>query len=277
MNLTGVAQFLVAHPNPTQVGLFALILLTTWVAERATGAQTTATKLKHTGFNAMFMSGALPAQLLMMTVCAAAAHWVTVNHFGLLYLLPHADSPWLKYGLMFLALDFLDFVYHFIAHRTGIIWRLHLVHHTDEAVDVSTTFREHPGETVVRILFLTLWVVICGASLQVLILRQTFQTVSNVLQHTTFRFPPGPARVIGWLFITPNLHHTHHHFQRPGTNCNYGDVFSVWDRLFGTFVDLSHEETVFGLDTHRNLAGYSGAMQLLGLSGLRRQVARRLS
>ncbi|PIH02801.1 hypothetical protein CS542_03340 [Pedobacter sp. IW39] len=38
----------------------------------------------------------------------------------------------------------------------------------------------------------------------------------------------------GLLFITPNLHHVHHHFELPYTDCNYGDVFSIWDRLFGT-------------------------------------------
>ena len=43
--------------------------------------------------------------------------------------------------------------------------------------------------------------------------------------------------VLGWVFVTPNLHHIHHHWRQPGTNCNYGDVFSIWDRLFGTYVD----------------------------------------
>jgi hypothetical protein len=64
-----------------------------------------------------------------------------------------------------------------------------------------------------------------------------------------FRFPKVPARILGWFFITSNLHHTHHHWQRPGTNCNYGDVFSIWDRLFGTYVHLPEEELVFGLDS----------------------------
>lgn len=55
---------------------------------------------------------------------------------------------------------------------------------------------------------------------------------------------------ISTVFITPNLHHVHHHFEKPYTDCNYGDVFSFWDRLFGTFRRLPRELLTFGLDTH---------------------------
>jgi sterol desaturase/sphingolipid hydroxylase (fatty acid hydroxylase superfamily) len=135
-------------------------------------------------------------------------------------------------------------------HRVAPFWRFHLMHHTDRVVDVSTTVREHPGETVLRNLFLILWVFLCGASVGILALRQTVQTISNILSHTSFRLPGRAAGIVHWVFITPNLHQAHHHFQLPATNCNYGDIFSVWDRLFGTYLDLPRSETVFGLDTH---------------------------
>jgi sterol desaturase/sphingolipid hydroxylase (fatty acid hydroxylase superfamily) len=108
--------------------------------------------------------------------------------------------------------------------------------------------REHPGETFVRNCFLIVYVVLCGASIEVLILRQTAQTVANLCSHTALRLPPRTARVVGWLFITPNLHHAHHHFMLPTTNRNYGDVFSIWDRVLGTFTNLAREDTVFGLN-----------------------------
>jgi len=173
---------------------------------------------------------------------------------------------------MFLALDFLDYAYHYMAHNTPFIWRLHLVHHSDRAVDVSTTFREHPAETFLRVSFLAVSLVICGATLPALVLRQTVETFSNTLQHTTFRLPGRLGRVAGWLFVTSNLHHTHHHFQQPGTNCNYGDVFSIWDRLFGTFVEF--DKPVFGLDTHMSEASTT-VPRLLGIDRLLSAVARR--
>ena len=161
----------------------------------------------------------------------------------------------MKYGLMFFALDGLDYFYHTMMHRIPILWRLHLWHHTDQSVDVSTTFREHPGETFVRNIFLISCVLLCGASVEVLVLRQTIETASNIISHSSLRFPPRLARVLGSLFITPNLHHVHHHFQMPATNSNYGDVFSIWDRMFGTYICMDREDVRFGLDTHMRYDG----------------------
>ena len=268
MILHSAANFVFANAKSAQAFLFVGMIVGVWLTERIVLAQPTIDKLRHTWFNAVFMSGAMPVQITMILLCASIATWATHNHVRLVWLLPNAQNPLIKYGLMFFVLDFLDYVYHFTSHHVGVLWRLHLVHHTDLTVDVSTTFREHPGETLVRNCFLILWVFLTGASVEVLILRQTFETLANVSQHTMFRLPPLPGRVLGWLFVTPNLHHTHHHFESPGTNCNYGDVFSIWDRLFGTYVDLAHEDTVFGLDTHMEGGAPTGIIHLLGFGSL---------
>jgi len=267
--LNSIRTLVLDHASSAQVFLFGLVLTGLWVAERIFRPEPTFSKLKHTGFNAAFMLGALPLQLLLISICVAAANWATAHRFGLLYLLPNPENPWLKFGLVFLALDLLDYTYHVISHRVGAIWRLHLVHHSDAAVDVSTTFREHPAETAVRVTFLIGAVLLCGASLQVLILRQTFQTFFNIVQHSRFSLAPLPARIFGLLFVTPNLHHIHHHHRRPGTDCNYGDVFSIWDRLFGTYVSLPSRDVVFGLDSHSE-ASDTSFLGLLGWNGMRR-------
>ena len=112
--------------------------------------------------------------------------------------------------------------------------------------------------------------------MQVLVLRQTFQTFSNVVQHTRFDLSPTAARILGLVFVTPNLHHIHHHHRQPGTDCNYGDVFSLWDRLFGTFVDIPATDVVFGLDTHTGTRALSFP-ELLGWNGLMRWRRRRIN
>jgi sterol desaturase/sphingolipid hydroxylase (fatty acid hydroxylase superfamily) len=249
MDVTHVTGFLIEHKS-FQAFLFIFVMVSTWLIETSIRAEPAGGKLRHTAANAIFILTALPIQLVMMALCAGVAEWVTTHRWGLVYLLPGADNPWIKYGLMFVVLDLLDYVYHVTMHKVPQFWRFHLTHHSDRALDVSTTVREHPGETVVRNLFLISWVFLCGASIEILLLRQTTETVSNILSHTSFRLPERAARVIGWVFITPNLHQSHHHFQLPATNCNYGDIFSVWDRLFGTYIDLPKSETVFGLDTH---------------------------
>jgi sterol desaturase/sphingolipid hydroxylase (fatty acid hydroxylase superfamily) len=250
MNVNDITGYLIENTTSTQLMLFASIMIPMWLIEKTVRIESISVKWRHSLMNALFILPALPIQIVMMMICAGLAHWVTAHHWGLIALLPNAESPLIRYGLMFIALDFLDYVYHFTMHQVPFLWRFHLVHHTDQAFDVSTTVREHPGETLIRNAFLMLWVFLCGASVEILILRQTVETVANILSHTAFRLPPVPARVLGWLFITPNLHQTHHHYRMPATNRNYGDVFSIWDRMFGTLMHLAGEDTVFGLDTH---------------------------
>ena len=133
----------------------------------------------------------------MSILCLAVASWSTAVGSGLINLFPHPENPWIKFVLMFLFLDFLDYVYHFTMHRVPVFWRFHLVHHSDLAVDVSTTVREHPGETFLRNVYLILWVFITGASPEILILRQTMQSFFNLTSHASFRLPRWIARIVG--------------------------------------------------------------------------------
>ena len=126
----------------------------------------------------------------------------------------------------------------------------HAVHHSDNIVDVSTTLREHPGENLIRNSFTLVWIFFSGTIFWTRLLRQLIQIVSNLLVHMNCRLPEKLDAVLGVVFITPNLHQVHHHYQRPYTNCNYGDVLSIWDRFFGTFCKLPYEDIVFGVDIY---------------------------
>lgn len=149
----------------------------------------------------------------------------------------------------FVLLDFGEYLYHVIMHKTKRLWMFHMVHHSDRTVDVSTTFREHPGENLIRNSFTLLWIFLIGAPFWALLLRQVIQIISNIFSHVNYRIPDRVDSLISWLFVTPNLHQVHHHFQQPYTDCNYGDVLTIWDRLFGTFCQLPSSEVVFGVDT----------------------------
>ena len=250
--MTDVIDLLVTNATLTQSVLFGATIILCWVAEKSILDNNPARKNLRARINALFALTALPLQIAMAVLFMALAAWVTDHRWGLLFLLPGSDDPWIKYGLMFVVLDFLDYVYHRAMHHIPCLWRFHLVHHTDQAIDASTTVREHPGETVVRNGFLMLWIATCGASVEILVLRQAVESVANILAHTSFRLSRHPANILGWLLITPNLHHVHHHSAQPYTDSNYGDVFSIWDRLFGTFANLAVEDIEFGLDSHIN-------------------------
>jgi sterol desaturase/sphingolipid hydroxylase (fatty acid hydroxylase superfamily) len=249
-----IKQILIANASLIQGLLFISTMTVLWLIEKYISAEPTQDKWRHTSINIFLMSFALPLQFIAGFILILITTWVAAHHWGIIYLLPHPANPWVKYALMFIMLDFLDYVYHSVMHRVPLFWRFHLVHHTDNRIDVSTTLREHPGETILRNCFLMCWVMLCGASFGVLILRQTVQTLFNISSHSSFRLPALFARILGLVFITPNLHHVHHHRERPYTDSNYGDIFSVWDRLLGTFTELSIKDTIFGLDTHPSKA-----------------------
>ena len=243
-------EALMTHAALIQAALFGSVITACCVSERLWLGADPARTNRRGMVNALFAGCVLPVQLVLAMGCLALAQAVTAERWGLLYLLPGADSPWIKFGLMFIVLDLLDWVYHFAMHHIPAFWRFHLVHHTDQAIDAGTTVREHPGETIIRNGFLALWVLLCGIPPELLVLRQTVETVSNILSHTAFRLPEPLARLVGAVLITPNLHHVHHDARLPYTNSNYGDVFSVWDHLFGTHRTLAAEDCVTGLDTH---------------------------
>lgn len=264
--LRDVQLIFAAHPTATQVVFYACVLGGLWIAESMCAGQSVAQKLKHSAFNVTFMALGLPLQIAMMSCVLALATWCTARHIGLLYVLPYHSHALVKYGVMFLVLDFLDYAYHYSAHRFPWLWRLHLVHHSDRAVDVSTTVREHPVETLVRTAVLCVWVALCGASIPLLVLRQTFETIANIGQHSHLRLPKRVARGLQYVFVTPEMHHAHHHAWLPGTDCNYGDVLSIWDRIFRTKLYIPQHEIQFGVDTH--LDRHSDLIGLLGLDGL---------
>jgi len=253
------------HEDLTQVILYAGIITGLWFAEMMASVESIRNKWKHSVVNTLFIFTALPIQLLLTTFVVLISAWVTAHHWGLITFIPYHYNHWVYYISLFILLDLCEYIYHVTMHKAEPLWKFHLVHHSDLKVDVSTTTREHPCETCIRTCFLMLWVFICGPAIGVLILRQTFQSFSNIVAHTEFRLPERVNKIVAMVFITPNLHHVHHHYQLPYTDCNYGDVLSIWDRLFGTYGQLSKAETVFGIDTHMDEklnANFIGAVKI---------------
>ena len=207
-------------------------------------------KWKHALTNSLFVFLAAPVQFLLGYALVKVIHWESINQIGLLYKLPLQNAPVFQLVFAFIFLDFFEYVYHVIMHKVKRLWMFHLVHHSDRVVDVSTTLREHPGETFIRLSFSTFWVFLLGAPFWVILFHQFIQIASNVFVHSNFRLSKRLDNVVGLIFITPNLHHVHHHFQQPYTDSNYGDVLSIWDRLFGTSKTLNIADTTFGIDNY---------------------------
>ena len=130
------------------------------------------------------------------------------------------------------------------------MWRFHLVHHTDTNVDTTSANRHHPGESVFRFVFTTIGVILVGTPMWLVFMYQSLSVILSQFNHANITLPKALDRTISWVIVSPDMHKVHHHYVLPYTDSNYGNIFSVWDRLFGTFMTMPREEMVYGIDTH---------------------------
>ncbi len=243
-------DYISSHGELIQLVLFISIFFISWNIENRYGVILTYKKWKHSFVNAPFIFTNFPGQLILGVAFVEVIKWTSIHHFGALYWFHFGKSPLLLFLATFVLLDLGEYIYHVIMHKVKTLWRFHLVHHSDNTVDISTTLREHPGENIIRLSFTLIWIFLSGAVFWAVLLRQFIQVFTTLFAHINYRLPENLDKIISFVFITPNLHQVHHHYKQPYTDSNYGDVLSIWDRLFGTFEKLSAEGLVFGVDTH---------------------------
>jgi sterol desaturase/sphingolipid hydroxylase (fatty acid hydroxylase superfamily) len=147
----------------------------------------------------------------------------------------------------------LDFSVGYCAHRTlhmlPALWRVHRIHHSDPFVDVTTTYRTHPVETVWRFLFAVVPVWLIGIPAAAVLIQRLIQSTNGLLEHANIRLWAPVDRVLSAVWVTPNVHKIHHSRALAETNSNYGNVLSIYDRMLGTFTPAERAASVvYGLD-----------------------------
>ncbi len=177
------------------------------------------------------------------------ADWVKVNNFGIINWLPDM-SLWLYALLGVLLLDFFGaYLVHYVEHKVKPLWMVHLVHHTDHKVDTTTANRHHPIESVIRFTFTLMGVLIVGTPIAIVFLYQSLSLVATQFTHANIKMPKKLDTLLSYVIISPDMHKVHHHNVLPYTDSNYGNIFSIWDRLFGTYMQLDRDKIVYGVDT----------------------------
>ncbi len=137
----------------------------------------------------------------------------------------------------FLLLDLWRYWEHRVWHRVPLLWRFHLVHHSDTHVDVTTSERHHPVEAVLGTAVLSGIVLLLGFSAPALAVYLLVATVVALYSHANLRLPARFERALRRYIVTVPVHAMHHSSVRAHTDSNYGSVLTLWDRCFGTYVD----------------------------------------
>jgi sterol desaturase/sphingolipid hydroxylase (fatty acid hydroxylase superfamily) len=164
-----------------------------------------------------------------------------------------ASAGWPLYAQIIAGIVILDFSVGYLSRRTlrmsSFMWRFHRIHHSDDFVDATTTYRTHPVETVWRFLFAIVPVWILGIPARAVVIQRLMQTTWGVLEHSNVRLWRPVDRVLSLVVVTPNVHTIHHSRELAETNSNYGNVLTLYDRLLGTFTPSERVySVVYGLD-----------------------------
>lgn len=230
---------------------FAMVLET--LAPRRRLTRSTAHRWLHT--TGLWLINAWLGQALLAASALVAAAVAAEHGWGLLPLLGLPAGAALVTG--FVLLDFAGYLKHRAYHTVPVLWRLHVVHHSDTDMDVGTCLRHHPADYLLDGYLTTGVVLLLGAPFEAVLAYQVLTTIHNPLRHGNIALPAWLDAVLRPLLVTPDWHRVHHSAIARETNSNYGVFFTCWDRWLRTHraqPERGHERMDLGLEYFRDPA-----------------------
>jgi len=211
-------------------------------------ARTEYDRFRHLRTNLFFLLTTIIINALFSYALVGLLPVLSAYQFGLFHRI--ALPTWAELIAALLILDlFAQYTIHYLLHKIPVMWRFHQVHHSDVHVTATTGTRHHPVDYCARESFSLLILVFLGAPMGVYILYRLLTVLFTYFTHSNIALPPKLDQLLSYAIVTPNAHKFHHHYKMPWTNHNYGNIFSIWDRLFGTFVYDDTNKIRYGVDT----------------------------
>jgi sterol desaturase/sphingolipid hydroxylase (fatty acid hydroxylase superfamily) len=219
-------------------------------------------RLQHLKVNLFFLATTIAVNAVFSALLVKLLPVLSAMHFGLFY---QVDLPlWIELIVALLILDLLaQYTIHYLLHNVSWLWRFHQVHHSDTHVTATTGTRHHPIDYFTRESFTLATVVLLGAPMGIYMFYRLLTVFCTYFTHSNIALPARLDKLLSYVIITPNAHKFHHHYKMPWTNRNYGNIFSIWDRLFSTFVYDNTGKIQYGVDTMDDKRANSISYQLI--------------
>ena len=240
-------------PSSHRAGILAGGIALFWILESAVPfVKFQYNKWQHASINLFFTFTTIVINFVLAFILLRTAEYTDTNKIGLLNWLPKMNIGW--YTLVgLLLMDFIGaYLAHYTEHKIKLLWRFHLIHHSDTYIDTTSGNRHHPGESIIRFVFTTLGVLLIGTPMWMVFLYQTLSVVATQFNHANICLPKKIDQWMSYILVSPDMHKIHHHYKLPYTDSNYGNIFSIWDRILGTFTYMDRENIVYGIDTHQD-------------------------
>ena len=238
------------------IRLFSFVLIFMLIAfwEIVKPRRTLTTSKKLRWFNNLSIIAINPflLNLLFPVLAVGMARTVQVNEWGLLnyFDLPYPTS--LIAG--FVVLDLIIYLQHIMFHAVPLLWRLHMVHHADLDIDLTTGLRFHPVEIALSMVVKMMVIAALGPPVASVLVFEVVLNGTAMFNHGNIAMHQALDRWLRWFVVTPDMHRVHHSVIIRETNSNYGFNLSVWDRMFGTYQGQprkGHIDMVIGLSQFR--------------------------
>ena len=196
--------------------------------------------------------GALAVRLLFPFIGVHVALAAQEQGWGLLNVV---DLPeWLEVLIGVLVLDLVVYLQHVMFHTVPLIWRLHMMHHADMDIDVTTGLRFHPIEILISMVIKMTAIAALGPTVFTVILFEIILNGTAMFNHGNLKLPLKLDKYLRLLVVTPDQHRVHHSVTIRETNSNFGFNLPWWDRLLGTYRAQpreGHEAMIIGIEQFR--------------------------
>jgi len=239
-------------------GLFFLcILVTMAVWERKKPLRAWSTSITRRWFDNLGIVAINSAALrLLFPGAAVAVGYFAQTHGWGLFNVVDLPAP-VEFIAALIALDLTIYCQHVLFHALPLLWRLHMVHHTDLDFDVTTGVRFHPLEIILSMLIKASAIIMMGATPLAIIAFEIVLNATSMFNHGNIKLPPRADAILRLFLVTPDMHRVHHSVFKHETNSNFGFNLPWWDRLFGTYRDQpqsGHRQMKIGLLEYRDPA-----------------------
>ncbi len=249
-----MTEWIMSNEPVIRLGFFAGIfgLMAIWEILAARRELTTSKGRRWVGNLSLVLVDTLIVRLLFPTAAVGTALIVADLGWGVLNVV--SVPYWAALLISVATLDLAIYLQHVMFHALPALWRLHMVHHADLDLDVTSGSRFHPIEIVLS-MFIKLGVIsVLGPPLLGVLIFEVVLNALAMFNHANARIPLPLDRVLRWIIVTPDMHRVHHSVEKPEHNTNFGFNLSCWDRVLGTYKDQpakGHEGMIIGLKSFR--------------------------
>jgi sterol desaturase/sphingolipid hydroxylase (fatty acid hydroxylase superfamily) len=210
--------------------------------------------------NSVVLRLVAPLSAVGIALLAEAKGWGLFNAL--------AWPQWAAVVTSIVLLDLAIYLQHVMFHAVPALWRLHMVHHADLDIDVTTGLRFHTLEVLLSLGIRGAVVVLLGAPALSVLNFEVLLNATSMFNHSNVRLPLAADRVLRLIVVTPEMHRVHHSIHARETNSNFGFNLPWWDFLLGTYRPQpaeGHIGMTIGLSQFRNEAQVDRLHHMLAL------------